>query len=198
MENNSSKSFFLSPTNKNEISSIISSLNPNKSVGPNSIPTKILKLLKYEISSHLSDIYNILFSMGVFPSVLKTVKVIPVHKKDSILDCNNYLPISLLPDTENILEKLVYNRNTKFLNDNNFIKSLRFGFQHNYSTNHALINLTEYISKKLDDGKIGCGIFADLQKAFNTVDHNILLTKLEHYEIRGIANDSSLTMLCCT
>ena len=71
MENNSSNSFFLSPTNKNEISSIISSLNPNKSVGPNSIPTKILKLLKDEISSHLSDIYNI-FSVVIFPSVLKT------------------------------------------------------------------------------------------------------------------------------
>ena len=147
MENNSSNSFLLSPTNKNKISSILSCLNPNKSVGPNSIPTKILKLLKDEISSHLSDIYNISFSMGIFPSVLKTAKVIPVHKKDSKLDCNNYRPISLLPNIEKILEKLVYNRITKFLNNNNLIYPLQFGFRHNYSTNHALINLTEDIRK---------------------------------------------------
>ena len=74
MENNSSNSFFLSPTNKNEILNTISSLNPDKYVGPNGIPAEILKLFKDEISSHLSDIYNISFSMGVFPSVMKTVK----------------------------------------------------------------------------------------------------------------------------
>ena len=142
MENNSLNSFFLSPTNKNEISSIISSLNPNKSVGPNSIPTKILKLLKDEISSHLSDIYNISFSMGIFPSVLKTAKVIPVDKKDSKLDCKNYQPISLLPNIEKILGKLVYNRIAKFFNNNNLIYPLQFGFRHNCSTNLALINLT--------------------------------------------------------
>ena len=100
MEYNSSNSFLLSPTNKNKISSIISSLNPNKSVGLNSIPTKILKLLKDEISSHLSDIYDIPFSIGIFLSVLKTVKVIPVHKEDSKLDCNNCHPISLLSSIE--------------------------------------------------------------------------------------------------
>ena len=66
MENNSSNSFFLSPTNENKILGIISSSNSNKSVGPNSIPTRILKLLKDEISSNLSDIYNISFSMGIF------------------------------------------------------------------------------------------------------------------------------------
>ena len=106
MENNSSNSFFLSPTNKNEISSIISCLNPNKFVGPKSIPTKILKLLKDEISSHLFDIYNISFSMGIFPSVLKTAKVIPVHKKDSELGYNNYCQVSILPNIEKTFRKI--------------------------------------------------------------------------------------------
>ena len=100
IKNNSSKSFFLFPTNKNEISSIISSLNPNKSFGPNSIPTKILKLLKDEILSHLSGIYNISFSMSAFQSVVKTTKIIPVHKRYSKLDCNNYCPVSLLSNIE--------------------------------------------------------------------------------------------------
>ena len=89
MENNSSKSFFLSPTNINEILSIIYSLNPNKAVGPNSIQTNILKLLKDEISSHLSDIYNNSFPMCVFPSVLKTAIKSFLYIKGSKLDCNN-------------------------------------------------------------------------------------------------------------
>ena len=82
--------FFVSPTDKKEIESVISSLDSNKLVGPNSIPTKILKLLKNDISSRLSEIFDISFSSGVFPSILKTAKVIPVHKKDSKLDFSNY------------------------------------------------------------------------------------------------------------
>ena len=124
-----------------------------------------------------------------FPLVLKTAKVIPVHKKDFKLDCNNYRSISLLPNIEKILEKLVYNRITKILNDNNLIYPPQFGFQHNYSTNRALINLIEDIRRNLDEGKVGCGIFVDLQNAFDTVDDNILLAKLDHYGIRGVAND---------
>ena len=127
--------------------------------------------------------------MGIFPSYLKISKVIPVHKKDSKLNCNNYQLISLLPNIEKFLEKLVYNRITKFLNNNNLTYPLQFGFRHDYSTSHALINLTEDIRKKLDEGKVGCGIFVDLQKAFDTIDHKILLAKLEYYGICGVAND---------
>ena len=71
-------------------------MNSNKSVGPNSIPTRILKLLKNDISTQLADIFNISFSTGVFPTILKVAKVVPVHKKDSKLDFSNYRPISLL------------------------------------------------------------------------------------------------------
>ena len=126
---------------------------------------------------------------GVFPSVLKTAKVVPVFKKDSKLDCSNYRPISLLLNTEKILEKPMYKRLYRFLNNNNIIYNLQFGFRQQYSTSHTLINITENIRKALDDGNIGCGVFVDLQKVFDTVDHQILLAKLSHYGICGVSND---------
>ena len=88
-----------------------------------------------------------------------------------------------------MLEKLMYSRIFKFLNDNNSIYPLQFGFRQKFSTAHALISLTEDIRKNLDEGNIGCGIFVDLQKAFDTMEHDILLAKLEHCGIRGLANE---------
>ena len=83
----------------------------------------------------------------------------------------------------------MYKRLYTFLNNNNIIYNLQFGFRQQYSTSHALINITENIRKSLDDGNRGCGDFVELQKAFDTVDHQILLAKLNHYGIHGISND---------
>ena len=126
---------------------------------------------------------------GVFPSVLKTAKVVPVFKKDSKLNYSNYRPISLLSNIEKILEKLMYTRLYTFLDYNNIIYDLQFGFRQQYSTSHALINITENLRKALDDGKRGCGVFIDLQKAFDNLDHQRLLVKLNHYGIHGVSND---------
>ena len=124
---------------------------------------------------------------GVFPSILKTAKVIPVHKKDSKLDFSNYRTISLLSNIENFLETLMYNRIYKFFSDNNLIYSLQFGFRQKHSTVHVHINLTESIRKTLDEENSGCGVFVDI--AFDTVERDILLSKLEHYGVRGVVNE---------
>ena len=128
-----------------------------------------MKLLKDDISSELYEIFSISFYSAVFSSILKTAKVITVHNKDSKLDFSNYRPILLSSDIEKILERLIYNRIYKIFSDNNLISSLQFGFRQKYSTVHALISLTEDIRKSLDEGNIGCGIFVELQKAFDTV-----------------------------
>ena len=113
----------------------------------------------------------------------------PVFNKDSILDYSNYRPISLLSNIEKILEKLMYKRLYTFLDNKNIIYDLQFGFRQQCCTSHALINITENIRKALDDGNIGCGVLVDLQKPFDTIDHQILLAKLNHYGIRGVSND---------
>ena len=151
-------------------------------------------LLKHDIYKQLVDLFNLSFSSGSFPSILKTAKVVPVFKKGSKLDCCNYCPISLLSNVEKILEKRMYKRVYNFLSHNNIIYDLQFGFRQKFSTSHALINLTENIRQALDNGYIGCGRFADLQKAFDKVDHQLLnLTTMvfEAYQITGF-NPTSL------
>ena len=118
--------------------------------GPNSIPYRILFLLKNEISKQLADSFNLSFMTGVFLSVLKTAKVVPVFQKDSKIDYTNYHPKNI----EKILEKPIYKRLYTFLNNNNIIHNLQFGFRQQYSISHALINITENIRKALDDRNI--------------------------------------------
>ena len=133
---------------------------------------------KKEILKQLADLFNLTFMNGVFPPVLKTAKVVPVFKKDWKLDYSKYHPIYLLSDIK------LYT----FLKNNNIIYNLQFGFRQ-YSTSHALGNITENIRKALDDWNAGCGVFLVLQKAFDTVDDQILLAKLNHYGICGVSND---------
>ena len=160
-----------------------------KSSGPNSIPTQLRHLLKYEICNPLSKIFNLSLSTGQHPDILKISKTIPIFKKGSRLLVSNYRPISLLSNLNKILEKIVHERVYSFLEEYQCIYSLQFGFRKKHSTNHTLIDITETIRQALDNKKYACGIFIDLQKAFDTINHDILIAKLEHYGIRGIAND---------
>ena len=101
------ESFFITPGDITEVSNIIFSLNQDKSDGLNSIPTKILILLNKDISDKLAILFNQSFSSGVFPLILKTIKIIPICKKGSKLECSNYRPISLLSNIEKILGRLM-------------------------------------------------------------------------------------------
>ena len=116
-------SIFTQPTDSEKIANIISP-NINKASGPFSIPNKTLILLKQDISKQLADLFNLSFSSGSFPSILKTAKVVPFFKKGSKLDYCNYLPISLLSNVEKILEKLTCKRAYNFLTENNIIYDL--------------------------------------------------------------------------
>ena len=179
-------SFIITSTNKEEIYEIISSLNSNKSCKPNSIPTKVLHLFQDQITNHLATICNLSFSTGIFSAILKTVKVIPIHKKNSKLEVSNYRPISLSSNTDKSFQKLMHSRLIEFLEEKQTLYYSQFGFRKDFSTDHAILTLLESIQKAL---QFACGIFIDLEKVFDTVSHDILLEKPNHYGIRSIAND---------
>ena len=134
--------------NKEEISKIISSLNiKNKSCGPNSIPTKVLHFVQDQISKHLATIFNLSFSAGIFPTILKTAKVILIHKKDSKTEVSNCRPISLLSSVNKIFKKLMHSRLIQFLEERQILYYKQFGFRKDFSTNHAILNLLEIVRK---------------------------------------------------
>ena len=182
-------SFFLHPSIPAEIAMIIDSLDLKKSTGPMSLPVYLLKTYKQFFSFWLAKLVNMSFEVGVFPDILKTAKVTPIHKKESKLNYMNYRPISLLSVLSKIYEKLIYLRIYGYLDKNNLIFAKQFGFRKNYSTNHALVSITERIKSMLDNGQFVCGIFIDLEKAFDTVNHEILCDKLTYYGLRGNVNN---------
>ena len=143
-----------------------------KSTGPPSIPTKFLKLFQNYLSEPIDILANLSFSTGIFPTNLKTANVIPLFKKDDHMLYSNYQPISLLSNLSKIIEKLIHAGLTLFLNSNSILFEKQFGFRHSHSTTHTLIWVI------WDAGQYACGVFLDLQKAFNTVSHDILLRKL--------------------
>jgi len=159
----------------------------SKSTGPHSIPVNLLKLIPDLILAPLCKIISNSFITGIFPDALKISKVIAIHKGESTEDLNNYRPISLLSIFDKIIEKLMHKRLCSFLDEHNILFKNQFGFRKNNSTSFALIQITEKIKETIEKKKYGCGIFIDLRKAFDTVNHEILLKKLEHYGIRGTA-----------
>ena len=176
--------FIIAHISIEEITDIIAAL-PKKSIGPHSIPINFLKIVADLVAIPLCRIINLSFSQGIFPELLKISKVIALFKGGSTEEVNNYRPISLLPIFDKIIEKIMHKQLYAFLEEHNILFKNQFGFRKKCSTAHSLIEITEKIKESIDSSKFGCGIFIDLKKAFDTVNHQILLRKLEHYGIRG-------------
>ena len=183
LKNRVEETMFFSEIESNEIDEVIGDLNPNKS---SDISPRILKLFRQFISPTIANLFNRCMYSGIFPDVLKIARVIPLFKSGDRNCIGNYRPISLLPVFSKIFEKLIHKRVLSFLDKHNVLYNKQFGFRKRHSTIHALNTAITQIIHSLNRNDTVFGIFLDFSKAFDTIKHDILLDKLEHYGVRGI------------
>ena len=186
MGNKIEQSIFLEPVAQNKINQIIISLNDNAQ-GYDDISAMLLKVSSPYISQPLAYICNLSLQEGKCPDELKIANVIPLYKSDDVMTFNHYRPVSLLCVLSKVFEKIMYEWLLKFLEKLKIVYSEQYGFRRKHSTYMALLTLTDKLVNALENQKIVVGIFLDFSKAFDTVDHDILLQKLHHYGIRGCA-----------
>ena len=181
-----SSSFFLKPILEQDVIYKLRNLKDSKSSGVNHIPNKIIKLCNSIIAPILTKLYNNSIKQGIFPDILKVAQIVPIFKSGSKHKICNYRPISILPSFTKIFEKCLYEQISSYLTEKSILIPQQFGFRPNYSTSIALNDICNELLHNTEKKKISCTVFLDLAKAFDTIDHCILLKKLEIYGIRGL------------
>jgi hypothetical protein len=175
----------MTPVTNKEIKDIIKSLKWKNSQGYNEIPQNILKISMPFILSPLTYICNKSFSLSIFPMRLKYSQISPIFKKGEKTEMANYRPISLLTSFSRIFEKVTYNRVQHHIDVNNILAQEQYGFRAKSFTELATYNLINNILLALNSKLSVGGVFCDLTKAFDCVNHDVLLAKLEFYGING-------------
>ena len=191
---NSSKSFtsFLNQTHSimeknslsiNELNEDFFSLKTNKSPGYDNINFNVVKKCFGEINEPLKHLFNLSLENGIFPEKMKIAKVIPLFKNGDPKNITKYRPISVLPCFSKVLERIMYNRLYKYFCEEKLLYSKQFGFQKGHSTDHAIVHLVDQIYESFENDNYTLGVFIYLSKAFDTIDHSILLKKQKMYDV---------------
>ena len=179
-------SLMLTPCTPAEILNIIANLNDKDSAGSDEIPLSLLKKCAQPLTLILSMLVNNAFCTGHFPDELKIAKVCPIFKTGQPDVFSNYRPISLLSSFSKVFEKAIHLRLENYITSRNILVNNQYGFRTGHSTYMALLDLQDKITKNLENNLVTVGVFIDLQKAFDSLEHSILLGKLCHYGVRGI------------
>ena len=183
LRNPATSTFSFQLVTENEICEVIKCLNSKNSCGSDGISSKLIKYIIEELSMPLTVIINQIFTTGIFPDNLKTAKIHPLLKAGDPLLATNYRPISLLTSISKIFEKIIFNQLTNYLSLNNILTDSQYGFRKNHSTQSAALELIDRLMISMDKGKTPLAIFLDFSKAFDTLDHEILLYKLKYFSV---------------
>jgi len=195
MSKRMSNSMYFAETTPLEVFTLINQLKNSCSTGDVDIPNQFLKLINFPLSYILAYLINRSLKVGIMPDALKVGKQTPVFKS-GLKAFSNYRPITVVNSFAKLFEKIAGHRLTGFLDRFNILNNRQFGFRKHHSTIHAMINLLDTCLDGLNNKLSVGGVFLDISKAFDSVDHTILLNKLEHYGIRGITLDWFRSYLC--
>ena len=177
-------SFKFQTVSETNVYKLLSSLNPCKSTGIDKIPAKIIRIVAPIIANSLTRIFNTAIYSETVPSEWKLARVIPLHKNGPRNMLNNYRPISILPIVSKVFEKGLYGQLYDYFVVNNSLSQNQFGFRQFHSTASALLDSTNEWFINMDRGQFNIAVFLDLQKAFDTINHNILIKKLDLYGLQ--------------
>jgi hypothetical protein len=183
------KSMYFDPVNCEEVAEIIMSLDINKSPGHDSIPVKVLKEIVNELTVPLTDLINMIVMTSTYPDQMKYAHVIPLFKDGDKNSPKNYRGISLLSILNKIVEKVILKRLSDFMRHNKIDDTTQYGYREKFGTNDAVFKFVHQASMSLDKNDLLVVVFIDLQKAFDTVNHDVLLHKLHCIGIRGFLHD---------
>jgi len=181
LKNPSQNKFSFTQVTAQDVAKAIDSLKPKTSCANDKISNKLLKAMRNELSVPLMLIINQSIEMGIFPDLLKTARVTPLYKKGDSSLLDNYRPVSVLPSVSKVFERIMYNQIFKHFTDFNLFYQSQYGFRTGHSTELAALELVDRILKDMDQNKLPINIYMDLSKAFDTLDHQILLDKLKFY-----------------
>ena len=188
------ETLFLSPLTETEINKIIRALK-DSATGHDDISWQFPKLVLDSIVDPLTHICNMPLTEGVFPDTQKVANAIPLYKDEDTMCFNHYRSVSLLCILSKVFEKILYDRLLNYVNKFDLLYAHQYGFRKNRSTYMALLSLVDNLTQALENGEHVIGVHLNFSKAFDTVDHMILLEKLYHYGVHGCAHGSQATCL---